>query len=217
MEIKKFYQYKDILIVVFCVLVLDILLKNYFTIVYGETGFRLIAFDLIISFIAIFLGKKATSSAELPIWQVKYEGNMIRKQLLITFFLGAIIVVTNTLIWNNSNGDTVAWASFTSFFEPILISGRAALVEELFFRLLTFSFIVVIVRKISKSDIVSFIIGALLSSIIFGLYHQGFYLAFIYGILLCYIYKNNGLIPAMVIHFFSDAIPFIMIYIKHKN
>ena len=216
MKIKKINQYKDILIVVFCVIVLDILLKNYFVIVYKETGYGLIIFDAIISFFAIFIGKMAANVVGIPIWQTKYE-TINKQHLLISIIIGVIMIAINTLIWNNNNADTVTWARFTDYFEPIYISLRAALIEELFFRLFIFSVVMLLVRKVSKSDIIALIAGALLSSIFFGLYHQGFYLGFLYGILLCYIYKHNGLVLAMIIHFLSDAVPFVVIYMKQSN
>jgi len=215
MEINALKQHKDVLIVAFSIVLLDISLIRYFAFVYGENQYGFIIFDLFISIIAVFLGKRLAAALGFPIWKVTYDGKINSKNLFFTALLGVIMVAVNVFSWSSYSGDTVPWANFNSFYEPILVAMRAALTEQLFFRLLLFSLIGWIANKISKSKIVSIIIGAILSSILFALYHQGFYFAFIYGILLCCIYKRNGLVPAMIIHFLSDVVPFVMIYLKY--
>lgn len=210
---RKINQYLDIIIVVLFILVIDVLLKSYFETIYKASANGLIVLDLVASILAIFFGRYAAIAIGLPIWQVKYN-NETKKQILFVILLGAAMVALNTLIWYKSDSNIVSWTRFSNIAEPIFVSMRAALTEEVFFRLLGFSVISLVASKLTQSTIYPFIIGALLSSAIFALYHQGFYLAFVYGLLLCYIYKRNGLLSAMAIHFLSDVIPFIMIYMK---
>ncbi len=39
-------------------------------------------------------------------------------------------------------------------------------------------------------------------------------MAFFTGFVMIYIYYKRGLVPVMVVHFFADAIPFIIISMK---
>jgi hypothetical protein len=44
----------------------------------------------------------------------------------------------------------------------------------------------------------------------FGVTHPGFLSAFFIGLPLVYVYHPRGLLPAMVVHSFTDAIPYVL-------
>lgn len=54
------------------------------------------------------------------------------------------------------------------------------------------------------------IIGAVMPTFFFGLTHGGFLSAFFIGLALVYVYHQRGLLPAMIVHFFADAIPYVL-------
>ena len=213
MEIKAIKQYKDILITVLCVLILDILLKSYFIQNLGYSGYGFVVFDIIVILLAVTIGRLVIKELGFPMWRAKYSHDVDLKHIIASILLGVLIIISNTVIWSRSNGDMVSWISFSSYHQPIFLSLRAAVTEEIIFRLFIFSTVTLMASKISKSKMGPLVVGALVSSILFGLFHQGFYLPFIYAVMLCYVYRYNGLLLAMLIHFLSDAFPFILIYL----
>ena len=213
MESKGLRQYEDVLSVTLAVFILDILLYSYF--VQTSTNNDLfILIDVIITVIAAVMGKKLAGAAGFPVWKVSYAAGKSRKSIIVSILIGIGIIGSNTFILCNYNTDMFSWLSFTNAYQPLFVSLRAALTEETVFRLLIFPGVTWLANKISRSCTVSIVLGALASASAFGLFHNGFYLPFIFGLGLCYIYKKNGLIPAMIIHFLADFIPFTLIYIK---
>lgn len=207
-------QYIDVLFVTLAVFILDILLYSYFLQTNANYSNALIFVDVVIVLLALVFGRKVANRLEFPIWQVSYIVGMSKRSIIISILIGVGIVSTNTIILCNYDIDMIPWLRFNNIYQPLLLAIRAALTEEIVFRLLIFSLICKFTNDISKSSTICFISGALFSAIAFGLPHSGFYLAFIFGIGLCYIYKNNGLISAMMIHFLADFIPFTLIYLK---
>lgn len=88
---------------------------------------------------------------------------------------------------------------------------RAAQNEEVIFRFFLFPLVAWGVRHFVRSRRVSLVTGAMASSLFFGLIHPGFFPAFLMGLALVYIYHQRGLLPAMVVHFFTDAIPYVLV------
>ncbi|MBU7009856.1 MAG: CPBP family intramembrane metalloprotease [Theionarchaea archaeon] len=80
------------------------------------------------------------------------------------------------------------------------------------FRLFLFPVIAWAVAYFLHSQDASLITGALVSSFFFGLIHPGFgfITVFLIGLALVYIYYHRGLLPAMIAHSFTDAIPFTL-------
>ncbi len=213
MESKGLRQYADVLSVTVAVFILDILLYSYF--VQTNTNNDLFIFvDVIITFLAAATGRKLAGTTGFPVWKVSYAAGESRKSIIVSILIGIGIVGTNAFIMCNSNIDMIYWLSFSSVYQPLFVSIRAALTEETVFRLLIFPGVTRLANKISRSSTVSIVSGALASASAFGLFHNRFYLPFIFGLGICYIYKKNGLIPAMIIHFLADFIPFTLIYLK---
>ncbi len=214
MERKVSEQYVDVLSTALIVLFLDLLLYSYFgmTDVYGNHA--PVAADIMLVIAAVLIGRESVKKIGFPVWQVKYERGINSKQLLISIFIGSCIVVFNTLVLTCSDISNAPWLKFSNFYQPYFLSLRAALTEELVYRFLAFSVVVQFTDCLFKSRAIGIAAGALVSSFLFGLLHQGFYFSFVIGVGLCYIYKNNGLVFAMVVHFLADFIPFLMIYLR---
>lgn len=214
MESKVSGQYTVVLSTSLAVLFIDVLLFNYFIVtgIYSSSTF--IPMDIILMVSAILLGSRNVRELGFPVWQPKYEDEGSKKRLLISILIGSCIVIANTLVLLSSDVSNVPWLRFSSFFQPFLVSLRAASTEELLYRFCIFSVASRITGSIVKSRTIGIAAGAILSSILFGLQHPGFYFSFVIGAGLCCIYKNNGLIFAMLVHFLADFIPFTMIFLR---
>ncbi|MBU7031221.1 MAG: CPBP family intramembrane metalloprotease [Theionarchaea archaeon] len=130
-------------------------------------------------------------------------------------FSGIVLVILNTAI-NTSGSEQVQQMFSTGIFTPRIAIGfslQAAVNEEIIFRLCTFSGITWLARHFIHSHQKSLICGAITSVFFFALFHHGSgrVLAFSLGLILVYIYYKRGLIPAMIVHFFANAIPFLLI------
>lgn len=211
---KMLRQNADVFSAAIAVLFLDILLYNYFLQTSTDKSNTLALMDVIIISTSIILGKKVARQSEFPVWKTNCTTAQNKNGVIASMLMGIGIIGSNTLILYKHNIDMIPWISFTGLYQPLALAMRAALTEEIVFRLLIFSAVYKFVNKISKSSTICFFSGMLVSAIAFGLLHDGFYLSFVFGIGLCYLYKNNGLIPAMLVHFLADFIPFILIYMK---
>lgn len=207
-------QYAIILSITLIVLFLDILLFNYFRMVGTYSIYSLVPIDILFVIGAVFLGQGSVREMGFPTWQLKYEDTGSKKRLLISILLGSCIVIVNTLLLVSSDVSNTPWLRFTSFFQPLFISLRAGLTEELLYRFFIFSVVSKFAGSMLKSRTFGIAAGAIVSSILFGLLHQGFYFSFVVGLGLCYIYRNNGLMFAMGVHFLADFIPFTIIYMR---
>lgn len=214
MEKKVSGQYVDVLSTAIIVLLIDLFLVGYFRMTDAYNNQAPIAADVLIVIAAILLGRRSVMLMGFPVWQVKYDWETSKTKFLISVLIGLCIVSLNAVILTNSDISNISWLKFSKFHQPYLLSLRAALTEELLFRFCIFSLISSIVSRFFISRTVVVICGALISSALFGLLHQGFYLSFIFGAGLCYIYRNNGLIFAMGVHFLADFIPFMLIYLR---
>lgn len=149
-------------------------------------------------------------------WRPGTDSDSQAQQTLLTLLLGVAVVAANTFITVVYRDQAVQAAPWITLLTPrtaLALSFRAALTEEIFFRLFLFPLIAVILLYFLHSKEISLIIGAFVSSLVFGLLHlpSGFFLAFFVGLALVYIYYQRGLVPAMVVHFFADAIPFVIL------
>lgn len=203
-------QYLDALSIAIVVCILDLFLYSYFLQANIGDANTLIFADVIIVFLAAVIGRRFAKDSGLPVWRRSHYS----KNVYISVLIGICIISLNTYILCSYNTDEISWLKFASAYQPLFLAIRAAITEEVVFRLLIFSFIIKLANKISKSNNVCFILGALISAAIFAMLHNGSFISFIFGIGLCYIYMNTGLIPAMIVHFLADAFPFLWIYIK---
>ncbi len=62
-----------------------------------------------------------------------------------------------------------------------------------------------------RSQRAPLVVGALTSALVLGLIHPSFWSVFMIGLALTYIYYQRGLLPAMIVHFFTDAIPYTLV------
>ncbi len=92
--------------------------------------------------------------------------------------------------------------------QAFFLSLRAGITEEVVFRLFLLSLSAWITLRIFHNRRGAIGVGVLVSSLLFGLIHPGFILAFLMGLAMAYIYLEAGLLPAMLVHFLGDFVPF---------
>ena len=126
-------------------------------------------------------------------------------------------MVTNTLVnltYLNQATQLPYWLTLLIPETAVALSLRAALTEEIVFRLFLFLLATWVIERFIHSQKRSMIVGAVASAFMFALMHgSGFAVAFPLGLALVYIYHRGGLLPAMIVHFFADAIPSALISI----
>ncbi|HOH89581.1 MAG TPA: CPBP family intramembrane metalloprotease [Bacillota bacterium] len=205
-------QYVNVLSAVLAVLLLDVLLYNYFKAVGVYSNSNFIPLDIVLIASAISLGSRYAQKMGFPSWKPVYKNNENRRGLIKSVILGSFIVIINTLALTRSDAGNIIWLNFTGCYQPFLLSLRAALTEEILYRFCIFTVVTEFVHNVIRSRDISLAAGVIASSFLFGLQHQGFYFSFVIGAALCYIYKNNGLIFTMAVHFLADFIPFVIIY-----
>jgi hypothetical protein len=103
------------------------------------------------------------------------------------------------------------WITLLTSERALALSLRAALNEEISFRLFLFPLVAWVFKRFIHSHQASLVIGALASSFVFGLIHPGFVMAFLTGLAIVYIYHQCGLFSAMSVHFLVDAISWLSI------
>lgn len=190
---------------------------EYFSGAYDRSGMVIIAvFDFCVVFIAGVLGLFFAARIGAAFWWHPSTKSSTSRQVSVNaLLLGIAMVAFNTfsIVYNR---DQLAQADFwITCLVPrtaVVLSFRAGLNEEVIFRLFLFPVIAWAVARVSRSRDASLITGALVSSFFFGLIHPGFgfITAFLTGLALVYIYYHRGLLPAMIAHFFTDAIPFTL-------
>lgn len=208
MEAKKSLNNLYLYIIVSMIVITDILLISFLREKLNYEFPNVLFNDVVTILIAGLLGKSFAFKNGFPLWWHRNQ------RLSILFILGLAIILPNTLVYYyNENATAIApWLNFSNFKEPILISLRAGLQEEVIYRLFIFSLIVSGVNKVVNSKRISLIIGIIVSAFIFGILHSGFYWAFISGLILAYICYSYGLFFAILIHFLADAVPFTLLY-----
>lgn len=174
---------------------------------------------LIVDFTSVLLlgsaGLCLAPSVECPIWWRAKDFSISRRQDIVILLLCTFVVVGNTgyniLVFPNQTGQDESWFSSLVLETAIAISFRAALNEEIIFRLFLFPLVSLIAKRVVHIK-KALIVGALVSSFLFWAIHGfGVIWAFLSGLVLVYIFRWRGLFPVMIVHFFADAIPFILI------
>lgn len=150
-----------------------------------------------------------------PCWWRQGNGSLASRRMNhITVLLGLTVVVGNTLVnlaYHNQAAQLAPWLALLTPERAIALAFRAALNEEIFFRLFLFSLMAWVIGYFIRSQQASFVTGALASTIMYGLIHPGFVMAFLVGLALVYIYHQRGLLLAMTVHFFADVIPLALL------
>lgn len=208
--VKNNKDYWIVIIIAFIVALInlgliDILPYNNTTVAQSLNDFLIIA-------VTGCLGVAFAGKSKLPVWTAKISEN--KKHNLGIILLGFIAIAVNTIIFINSQQQALEvspWLNQLTPLSALIISIRAALTEEIIFRLFFISAIMLFINKFMSSTKVPLILGVIIASVIFGSIHPGFLLAFVYGVVLSYIYINSGLIMVFIIHFFADFIPFLLV------
>lgn len=200
---------------------INLALMNFFRVNLNEgiSFFNRLLTDLSMIGLALYFGSKHAFNNDLVVWYDKKK-LMYIKHYIVLIVLALGIIVPNTINgYRYSNLPVDAhWFYFSNFSEPLFLSLRAAIQEELVFRLLLIPLIVSYSSRIVKTKTNAALLGVILSSIAFGIIHPGFYFAFYCGLLLGYTYYKYGIVPAFIIHFLADVIPFTMLYVvQHRG
>ncbi|AKL95045.1 abortive infection protein [Clostridium aceticum] len=219
MEVKKPLWNLDIILVALSISIINIGLTSFTQDKLNENVVGKLLTDAVIIIITGFIGKYFISKVGFPLWWNRDTSISLAKQLFVLIALGLLIIIPNTLMYylNQDLVATVPWIDFANFKEIVLVSLRAGLHEEILFRLFVFTTVTYLANKEIDSQKKSMILGMIISSLLFGLMHGGMNIFVIaYGVILAYVYYKNGLIPAIIIHFFADAIPWTLLYIINK-
>jgi hypothetical protein len=83
--------------------------------------------------------------------------------------------------------------------------------EETLWRFFLFLVVAWAFTHLLRSHRASLVIGPVVPTFFLRLIHPGFWSEFLIGLALVYIYYHGGLLPAMIVHFFTDAIPFTLV------
>ena len=170
---------------------------------------------LVAGLAGLFLAPRVGS----PIWWRQGDSSRTsRRATLFPVVLGLAVVAYNSLSvvgYTLSHPDQMAalapWTIALTPGEAIALALRAALNEEIIFRLFLFPLVAWIAGHLVRSKRIALLIGALASGFAFGLIHPGFWSAFMIGLALVSIYHQRGLLPAMIVHLFTDAIPYTLV------
>lgn len=193
--------------------ILNFLLKD--AIDFGNTVIGQTSFDILLLLFCGLFGIKLANKLNLSIYYPDKEKINSRKLIYIIIYLSVLVVIVNEFSWLIYSKSNILpyWVTKLNFVTAISISLRAAIYEEIIFRLFVITFLIYYFRKI-MSEFKSVLTSILISSIIFSfLFHSGSIISLANGLLLGMIYYNIGLMPAIVVHFFADVIPFITLTI----
>lgn len=222
--LKKEYCY--ILIISIIILIIDI---KIIPIIFVKNDLKTIVFiDFIATMVCGIYGLNIALNLNLPTYYISYESNEEKSITSQVIFVSILIIIFNTFFWVASYSESIQsinWFNMTKIYEVILVSLRAALIEEVIYRLFIFSFIILLLKGIfNKFQIKSSrkkitMISGFITSIIFSVFnHSNSIIAFILGgILITYIYYKKGLLVSMLVHFLGDLIPFLIVMIMKKN
>jgi len=152
-----------------------------------------------------------------PFWWRAGNGSPASRRVTwLTALLGLVVVASNAvalLVYRDqvARADVAPWLALLTPERAVALALRAALNEEIFFRFFLFPGAAWVVEHFIPTRQAALLTGVLVSAIVYGVIHPGFLMAFLVGCALSYIYYRLGLLPAMVVHFFTDAIPFTLL------
>jgi hypothetical protein len=171
--------------------------------------------DSLIMLLIGFLGVILIRYAKTPfLFYSDDDPKESKKNWLIILGLSVPLITLNTVIWyisKEQNIQSIGWVKSLTPINSILISIRAGITEEVIFRFFLFSLFIFVFTRIFHSKIIIFLICSIISALAFAfLLHSGSIVSLVAGIILSYIYYKKGLLPAMIVHFLGDCIPFLM-------
>ena len=184
----------------------------------GRSPWLIAGNDSLIMLLIGFLGVIIIRYAKTPfLFYSDDDPKESKKSWLIILGLSVLLITLNTVIWyisKEQNIQSIGWVKSLTPINSILISIRAGITEEVIFRFFLFSLFILVFTKIFHSKILIFLICSILSALAFAfLLHSGSIVSLVAGVILSYIYYKKGLLPAMIVHFLGDCIPFLMISI----
>jgi membrane protease YdiL (CAAX protease family) len=139
--------------------------------------------------------------------------------LAIATIVMTLINISAGLLHTKLFGNNVVLLPINSLYKIVLISIKSAILEEIIFRATLITLIINIllknnVRKNTMSKNRMFLVSVILASFAFAIIHplNGLFLAFIFGIILGYIYLYVGLIDVIIIHSLTNMITSLYFY-----
>jgi len=218
MEIK----FRDLILILFVaalVVLMDVVTMPILVGYYHQVSTIVFFDDFVVVFLAGLAGILFAPRVSCPLWlRRSTNSSKLGRAAYSSPILGFSVVVINTVVnlvyFTGCRSYVLQVSPWLAFLTPeiaLAISFRAALNEEVLFRLFLFPLVAWMVGRLVHSQELPLVTGALTSSIVCGLIHPGFSMAFLVGLALVYVYYRSGLISAMTVHFFADAIPFAAI------
>ena len=150
--------------------------------------------------------------------KIRYRAK-IKRMTIYGGIAGILMGALNILVLSQANSSSFPeWTKYaTDPYNIFILSLRAGLVEETVFRLFLFPVSVwgcALIRKRAESiSKIEIMIGAVISSALFGIIHNsGCILAMIMGLLLTAVYYKAGWESCVIAHFITDFIPFMIVF-----
>jgi len=218
MKVKS-HDLIPILFVAALVAVMDVVVMPILVGYYHQIPAMIFFSDFVVVLLAGLAGTFFAPRVGCPLWRRhSINSSKPRRAAYFSSILGLSVVVINTVVnlvqftgYRSHTLQVSPWLALLTPETALAISFRAALNEEVLFRLFLFPLVAWIVGRIVHAQELSLVTGALASSMVYGLIHPGFSIAFLVGLALVYVYHRSGLLSAMTVHFFADAIPFVAI------
>jgi hypothetical protein len=215
-------RFRDWISIIFgatLVVVMDVAVMPILVGYYHQVSAIVFFNDFAVVLLAGLAGILIASHVGSPLWwRHSINSSKLGRATHITAVLGFSIVIINTVVnivyfsGNRNNALQVSpWLALLTPETALAVSFRGALNEEVLFRLFLFPLIARVLRRFVHSQQLSLVTGAFASSIVVGFIHPGFVMTFLVGLALVYVYYRSGLLSAMTVHFFADAIPFVAI------
>ena len=169
-------------------------------------------------FSGLILSDKIGFTGLLINTEIAYRAK-IKRMTIYGGIAGVLMGALNILVLSQANSSSFPeWTKYaTDPYNIFILSLRAGLVEETVFRLFLFPVSVwgcALIRKRAESiSKIEIMIGAVISSALFGIIHNsGCILAMIMGLLLTAVYYKAGWESCVIAHFITDFIPFMIVF-----
>lgn len=198
----------------------DVMLASILVRFYLQAGIALVLiYDFSVTLMAGWAGVFLARRVGSPLWLRSSGDSPVLQQKTYSIVpFGLLVVVCNTILnvvyfvsYRDQALQVSPWLASLTPEIALTLSLRAALNEQVVFRVFLFPLILLIIRYLVHSQKTSLLIAGLASAILVGLIHPGFVQAFLIGLALVYIYYQRGLLPAIVVHFFADSVPLMLI------
>jgi hypothetical protein len=203
------------LVVMMDVIIMSILLGYYL-----QTSATIVfVWDFSVVLLTGLAGLSLAPRVNCPLWWRSYRSSSESTRATYIMVALGLVVVSGCSILNIASYmadpsqalEVAPWIALLTPERALALSFRAALNEEILFRLFLFPLVAWLAKCFRQSHQSSLVIGAFASSFVFGLIHPGFVMAFLTGLAIVYIYHQRGLFPAMSVHFLIDAISWLLI------